>query len=260
MGGFGNVLYQLFAARLIEEMGVKVSIIDDLTRPGMFQKLARWRIHGDEYKPYLLQGRTQGHGGMLPVFCGLLSKKLGARFGDYAAFLEDVPTAPETLPSHVFGYFQDRNIIARHNKAFQSFCTDLGGRFEAMVQSQEPADAVLHLRSKENPWAAANGSVYQDILDRFQGQKVLIITDDLESISQYDLQAKLTNTMLVRKSDNFLEDFVAILSAKTFIAGPSTMSWWGAHLSSQLETLWMPAFLIDRLGLYLPKGVEVNTI
>ena len=50
MGGFGNVLFQGFAAYVLREQGNSVEMIDNLTRKSLITIILGWSIHDNKIK------------------------------------------------------------------------------------------------------------------------------------------------------------------------------------------------------------------
>lgn len=208
MGGLGNRLFQYYE---FIRLGKRFDLCSYLTRKNVSTWFLGWTIHAESHVDRLFSAKR----GNLLMFVGhfLFNKlKLSRSYFEYFQPLNWDDASIEEL----------RNIIL------------------PTLNVGASTSCVLHYRGTDSDWANQINNYYSDLLDRLG--EFLIVTDDR-------VRAEQSLGLKIPELNRSLEDdFAIMISAKTLVVGPSTLSWWAAILSESVETVYMPRFVYDKLG------------
>lgn len=246
MGGLGNVLFQLFAAKVIQRNGSNVKICDSLLSKNLFTNFKSWTIHQKCYNQ-LLSVETFNKNYVISIL-GYISKCTGYKvFGAY--FVKDDDLSAVESPN-VFGYFQSKKIIEDNNDLLISFLDEI-----RINVNDSHTDVVFHYRYGDSDWARKYEQFYihaKELVRSYSG-KIKVITDSEDAAIRFfdDI-----HDLEIVSSSDVIKDFGLIASGKIIICAPSTYSWWAAHVSKSATEIVMPKFLFDNLGFH-NKGVKL---
>ena len=111
---------------------------------------------------------------------------------------------------------------------------------------------VVHYRKGDSGWAVLYNNYYIKIkkLLKEESSKIIIVTDSKKEA--LDFFKELIDIDVV-SSDNAIEDFKILLSAKKLYCAPSTFSWWASHSLSREAQVVFPSIFENTLGVYLNK-------
>lgn len=254
MGGLGNVLYQKYAGHVLASLGARVLYEPFLTQRSLITRLAGWTIHDSAYRGQLFGPREMGGCGRWPVLVAYLSKMTGVGSG-FAAFLSGPQLiSGRTMPTHLFGYFQERSFIEQTDTLFRAFCDAHRGLWRS-----EGAAHVMHMRLGDSRWGASSADYYRAALESVDVDQLLVLTDSPHRADQL-LKSVRPRSAVVLKSASVLEDFAMMCAAETLIMAPSTLSWWAAHLSTGLRELWLPQAWAERCGVFVPGHIALKRL
>ncbi|WP_260915254.1 O-fucosyltransferase family protein [Aliarcobacter cryaerophilus] len=245
MGGFGNVLFQILAYRVIKKE-CKVTFVDFLTKKNFITKFLKWTIHEELYDKFIKKENLEKKNilsVMLILILAIVNKKLGIK-SNIACFYSENNHLKLPYSDNIFGYFQEKYFLLEHKNELLKLCQEINKKY-----SNKNSNIVVHYRLGDSGWAKSNEAYYNKVKELVKLEKsvVFIATDSpIEALNFfYDCNnIQLTNTK------NAMEDFEYMVSASKLYCAPSTFSWWAAHsLSSNSEAI-MPEFLYNLLGKY----------
>jgi hypothetical protein len=252
MGGLGNVLFQMFAHRVIERDYGVVNLCNGLLERNWLTKLGAWSIHESTYKKLTKKSFIKRT--LIVPLVAYFFKKIGLKCNQ-VVFLEGFELPKSfSKTGDIFGYFQSKGSIEHERVEFEVFCKELS----SFVLKEIDFVGVVHYRMGDSEWARSNGYYYDFVKNQIKksSQEFLIVTDSLEDAR--NLFAQCENVTYLQNSDVF-NDFIHLANAKLLYCAPSTFSWWAAHLSVKVERVFIPKVMIDKIGFY-NKTAELSII
>ena len=247
MGGFGNVLFQVVASKVLLKQGYKVSYIDTLTQRNFITKFLKFSIHENSYSNLYAKGSKKVPNIAkiaIVVFFGFLSKKFNFK-NPISTYATDFSGGMfDFQANNIFGYFQDKNFLHQHRREVIS----LGRELYEQCHIQE-SGVVVHFRLGDSVWARQNEQYYEKVREllKSENQRVLIATDSPVEAMQYF--SDIPNARLTGAKSS-LEDFSYMVSSSKLYCAPSTFSWWAAHAVKEGSVVVIPATLVENLGFY----------
>ena len=248
MGGFGNILFQILAYNVVYKLNKNVFFVTKLTNKNSFTKFLKWTIHQPLYNN-LIDNNQRVNVKFMPalitVFIAFLSKSIKSK-NQIATFYDKNIQIKNGISKNVFGYFQDKEFLSENKKELLNLCNKL----RALYSSSTKIPIVVHYRKGDSNWAIKNSYYYEEIKNLLKKEKgtITIVTDSLEDAKCF---FKDISCIKVIRSENALEDFETLISAKKIYCAPSTFSWWAAHCSDQETEVIMPEFFKNSLGIYV---------
>jgi hypothetical protein len=252
MGGLGNVLFQLFYAKLLSKNGYNVELCLKLTERNYYTRLMGWTIHKNSYIYFIDDYKISNQKNIYPALLAFLDKKLGFSFG----FVTFIQNKHKFLTfgneKHIFGYFQNRLQINYFRDIFLEFCENISKN----ISNNLLYSHVVHFRLGDSNWGLNSQKYYNFIKAKLQDENgVVIVTDSTEKATSFFKD--ISEVQIISSSDPF-SDFLILANCEYLYCGPSTFSWWASHLSSALKEVYMPSFLLNKLGFY-KKNVKLFT-
>ena len=89
MGGFGNVLFQGFAAYVLQERGNHVEMIDNLTRKSLITRILGWSIHDNKINSSFLDGIKTKKTPSTILFISVFMNQIFGFFSNYICKFND---------------------------------------------------------------------------------------------------------------------------------------------------------------------------
>jgi hypothetical protein len=251
MGGLGNILFQLFYASLLRKTGYHVKLCTKLIEHNHYTRIFGLQIHDSSYLNFE-QGYNIKNNNIFPALLALLDKKLGCSFSS-VSFIQDQQGFLELgVEKHIFGYFQNPSQINYYRDEFLEFCEDMTKK----TSSETSYSHVAHFRFGDSNWAFKSQKYYNFIKSKLQNENgVVIVTDSIKMATSF---FKDISKVKIISSSHPFSDFLILANCEYLYCGPSTFSWWASHLSSSLKEVYMPSFLLNKLGFY-NKNVKLFT-
>lgn len=249
MGGFGNVLFQAFAASIIAERGHQIELMGFLTTKSLLTKFLKWSIHDNRLNNFFLKNiNYKKKIGLLLLF-KLFLKKLFFKHCFKNVFIFENEKNLRLNSVNYFGYFQSKKLIEGNIENFNSYCKLLNSLIINKYSTKfNPIDVCVHFRWSDSDWAKVNSKYYSVILKNLinyrKNTKVVVLTDDIDKANFFFKDLK--NKKIKRNSP--FEDFKSLMCASNLYIAPSTFSWWAAHLSKSATNVYMPKSLFKSLG------------
>lgn len=248
LGGFGNVLFQILAFNIISKTNNNVFFVKKLTENNIITKLLGlavfqdiWNDLIDEKKYFHMSTFTSS----IIIFTGFLSKKFNLKI-KLATYHSSTLNFDKNISNNNFGYYQDKIFL----KEYQKDLFDLGRLLNIKYGVYEKNPIVVHYRKGDSIWADKFSNYYEEIKNMLKNEisPIIIVTDsEKDAISFF---SSVDNTRIM-SSNNDLDDFKYLLSAKKLYCAPSTFSWWAAHSLDDNSEVIMPSFLNEELGIYV---------
>jgi hypothetical protein len=248
MGGFGNVLFQIMAYNVLSKGNKNVFFVTKLTNKNRITKFLKWTIHQPLYNNLIDNNQiinVKFIPALITVLTAFLSKYIKGK-NQIATFYDKNIQIKSGVSKNVFGYFQDKEFLAENKKELSNLCDKL----ITLYSSSTKTPIVVHYRKGDSDWALKFSYYYEEIKNLLKTEKgtITIVTDSLEDAKYF---FKDISCIKVIRSENALEDFEILISAKKLYCAPSTFSWWAAHCLDQETEVIMPEFFINSLGIYV---------
>jgi len=252
MGGFGNVLFHLFLAHLLQKKGNIVTLCTLLTQKNIITKLLGWTIHDSLYHDLKGSINTK-RGSIFPLLLLPLSTKIDIG-REYSFFYRSLDNILDNPSSNIFGYFQLKGFLEKNKKELVFFSQGIAKRITKDIPKEtimNTKQACIHIRLGDSGWAKDNIDYYTKALETLpDNMGITVVTD-----SPQDAKNLLSSyNVSFSKGGNALEDFYLLFSSDIIICAPSTFSWWAIHCSSNAKKIVMPQSLHDKLGSYIDSG------
>lgn len=252
MGGFGNVLFQVLARNVLTKIGYKILFVDTLTKKNPITKIGKWTVHQNLYSEIIPQQDIRSCNMVYSTFSvalAMLSKATKRSF-PFSTFYRGDSDTRKHLSKNLFGYFQEKKFLERHQDELQK----MGDLLRRSYRLSNSADVVVHFRKGDSGWI--DEGYYNTIKERVSQEKgkVIIVTDSPANAKSFF--SGIEQCEIIR-SPNALDDFSILLSAKKLYCAPSTFSWWAAHALDQHSKAIFPKFLEKRLGIYTKCEAEI---
>ena len=248
MGGFGNVLFQILAYNVVSRGNINVFFVTKLTNKNSITNFLKWTIHQSLFNN-LIDNNQRVNVKFIPalitVLIAFLSKFTKSK-NEIATFYNKNVQIKNGVSKNVFGYFQDKEFLSENKKELFNLCDKL----RTLYSSSTKIPIVVHYRKGDSDWALKFSYYYDEIKNLLKKEKgtITIVTDSLEDAKYF---FKDISCLKVIRSENALDDFKILISAKKIYCAPSTFSWWAAHCSDQEAEVIMPDFFKNNLGIYV---------
>ena len=248
MGGFGNVLFQGFAAYVLREQGNSVEMIDNLTRKSLITKILGWSIHDNKINSLLLDGIKTKKTPSIILFSLVFMNKLFGFFSNYICIFEKKKDI-NNKSIHHFGYFQSVYFLLKNKQNFKSYCLILRNKIIPNVNLENNNSVVIHYRWGDSDWAKENVSYYKSVREclqkEYQNYEKLVITDDIKAAKSFF--SNVTDVKIEKNS--VLQDFQKLCSSSIIFTSPSTFSWWASHIGIS-NLIYVSSIINDKLGVH----------
>ena len=250
MGGFGNVLFQVLAYRVLLQNGYEVRCIEKLTRVNIFTRLLDFTIHERAYQNFFSREDVQDVSlikAVIALFFGLMSKKTG-KSNLISSFYSETSSSLEQIKStNIFGYFQHKDFLIENKFNLLKLGQELHRKYK-----RDENFTVVHFRMGDSAWAKEHYEYYAKVrsLVKQEGCEVLIATDSPEEAMSFFSGC---GNVKLSGAKSAIDDFRFLVSARKLYCAPSTFSWWAAHSLSSESQVIMPAFFEHQLGIYIDK-------
>lgn len=249
MGGFGNVLFQILAYRVIKSRGENVKYIDVLTEKNYITRILNWTIHEKLYNDFISKNDIIKMGKfkiILILFNSMISRKFNIKTF-FATFYTNKVKLREPYSTNIFGYFQEKYFLEENKEELLKL-----GREIHNIYKRKDSKIIVHFRMGDSGWAKTNHSYYSKIRNLIKKEKetVFIATDSPKEALDFFKECK---NISLTDSKSAIDDFRYMVSAKKLYCAPSTFSWWALH-SLQLDVkVIIPSFFNSNLGIYIKK-------
>ena len=221
MGGLGNVLFQLFAATLLNRKHGYVVLSEFLISHNICTHLLGWKIHPNLFSKLRLER--------------LIKQKPKSVIKPRLYIKSDTLT-----PGYHMSYFQNKTMISENIEDFKAYLSNLRTLLYAhFEQSEINHEVVLHIRGTD---ANVKTSLEWMSQIKLKYKNIFIATDDTSLATQIFPKDKYFY------GDNILMDFYFMIHSSVLIVSDSTLSWWAAHLNQTASVIYMPRKLYSRLG------------
>jgi len=253
MGGFGNVLFQILAYRVLIDQGHKSKYITFLTERNMLTKLMRWNIHQVLYKDLIHEAEIRKIAlfhAIVIVVMGYFTKVVYQKV-KIATFYNDTNKFEKPYAYNIFGYFQEIPFLTKNQKLLKQLGEDL--RHLYAIPSEI---TVVHYRRGDSEWAKKHENYYVQVRNMVHKElsDIIIVTDSLDAATVFF--GNYAHIKII-SSNNALDDFKIMVSAKKLYCAPSTFSWWAAHALEDKTEVIIPSFFRENLGIYREQNCIV---
>ncbi len=246
MGGFGNILFQIIAYRVLEKDNEEVKFIDILTKKNIITKLLGWTIHERLFDTIISKNKIENINifkSAIIILISSVSKYLKLK-NHTAVFYNNYNRFEAPYSNNVFGYFQDKYFLEKNKSLIYQLGIELYNTYK-----QKESNIVVHYRMGDSDWARQYEKYYYQVreLIALENERVLIVTDSPKAALEFFSNCsniQLTNAQCA------LEDFRCMVSAKKLYCAPSTFSWWAAHSMPKESEVIIPSFIQRQLGIY----------
>lgn len=242
MGGFGNTLFQLYAAYLLEKRGYSVSLNTIMTERNVFTKLARWKVHEVNYHDLIVDYEIRTN--PFPLLLAGFRKATGI-----SNLVTDGFLGKENVGANVFGYFQSPEFLGADKQALSEFGKSVFDRLSdngSLIEGPAPC-TVLHARFGDSRMAMSNIDYYKKAAERISNANAArAVTDSVSQLHEYLGHFNIQ----VDENCSVMEDFLTLCCAEVVVCAPSTFSWWACHCNANLKQAFLPRLIYDKLGFY----------
>lgn len=246
-GGLGNVLYQINLAYYLHENGYEVFVNKGLL--DYDNKLLRnsIKIHKGVYKRVDLFIDSTRIGVIDKLkhtdYFYMLMYKMGINFKNFRFFNHDWPNDIEILKVNNFlGYFQKtRNISYQLGFTFRTkFKPKLDKELLSLVNLD--STILIHARFGDKLDVNQFDVSYNSLFHIFKSfESIVIVTDDVKNASLLSFNSDLKFKIIVVCSEDLVDDFYLISSAKTVVISRSSFSWWATEISISNQKIFQPS-------------------
>ena len=248
MGGFGNVLFQILLYEILSKTNKHVFYVNKLTKKNSFTKFLGWTIHEELYNDLIDSSqfkKVNWFNAIIILLVSLYSKKL-KRKNQIATFYNENILLKNGDSRNLFGYFQEKEFLSKNKKELLSF----GNRIRILYSGSKKHPIVVHYRKGDSNLALQFSYYYEKIKDllKKKEESIIVVTDSLDDGRDFFKDLNCTQVVC---SENAIEDFKILLSAKKIYCAPSTFSWWAAHCMDHKAEVIMPNFFENNLGIYV---------
>lgn len=256
MGGFGNVLFQILAYNIVlNKSKKKVFYVTKLTEKNSITKTIKWSIHQNLYNDLINENqkfKVSTCYSICAVLLGFLSKSTGFFFNFSTFYTNKKLFDSSKLPANIFGYFQEKEFLT----SYQSELLALGEIIRNKYILERSYDIVVHYRRGDSGWAIMHSGYYESIkkLLKKEDKDIYIVTD---SYKDADIFFAGVENVKIINSENAIDDFKIMVSAKKLYCAPSTFSWWAAHALDEESNVIIPSFLENDLGVYVKGSYQI---
>jgi len=247
MGGFGNVLFQILAFRILNKADDKVKYVCTLTEKNIITRLLGWTIHRNIYYDFIDKKNVLPFSFYSALFI-LIILKFNLRFlKKYAFFYKDNDFFECPFSDNIFGYFQSRKFLSNNEEELLKLCSEIREKYKTTF-----LDVVVHFRCGDFIWSIEDRAYYNHIRELLskEDKSILIVTDSLEDARIF---FKEVNNVSFLSSKDPMCDFKNMISARKFYCSPSTFSWWAAHSLDKNSEVIMPLSFKHKMGIYVNR-------
>ena len=249
MGGFGNVLFQIRAYRILK-VSNKAKYIDLLVKNNIFTRLLGWTIHERVYENFIDKKEIQKVSyiqAIIVLFVGIFSRKFKFK-NSISTFYTYNDSFKVPFSNNIFGYFQDKYFLERNQVELLKLGRELFNKYK-----KNESKIIVHYRMGDSGWAKEHGNYYIKVKNMIMKERdtVYIATDSPKKALIFF--SDCSNVKLT-DSKNAMDDFKYMVSATKLYCAPSTFSWWAAHSLSSKSQVIMPDFFKNTLGVYINKN------
>jgi len=253
MGGFGNVLFQILAYRVLKKGSAFVGYVSVLTENNFITKLLGWTIHEKLYEEFILRNEIVEKNiidTIIILFFSIFSKVTKTK-NIIATFYFSDNKFKKPYALNIFGYFQDKYFLEENRDELLEFGKEIHIKYK-MNESY----IVVHYRMGDSDWARKYENYYSEVkrLIKLEHETVLVVTDSPKEAKVFFSDC---NNVRLTDAKNAKEDFRYMVSAKKLYCAPSTFSWWASHSLSVESEVIMPVFLQEKLGIYIENNITI---
>ena len=249
MGGFGNVLFQILAYKIILKSNSSIKYINLLTEANSITKLLGWTIHERLYDDFIPEDKIVKTSTINALFMLLFSmvSKVTQTKNFLATFYSDSNKFDTPYSKNIFGYFQEKDFLKKNKDELLALGKEINKKYK-----KTESFIVVHYRMGDSNWARKYESYYNEVkkLVQLETEKVFIATDSPKEALNFFSEC---NNVELTDAKNAMDDFKYMVSAKKLYCAPSTFSWWAAHSLSDHSEVVFPKFFEDTLGMYVDK-------
>lgn len=234
LGGFGNLSFQSMIIQVLTK-NRKVVLIDILINKNFFTKIVGWKIHENlsylVFDKILFDNSSRVALTTFDLTCIYLSKITGRSFLN-RMWIKD---ASELYGDYyaISGYFQDKLSFELSMPHINYLSKKLYSNI-----TKTSCEVVIHYRGTDSNWAKRLNNYYMKIFNILASTTdVIVITDDLVRAKKNLPWCKDI------RSGTLIQDLSILLGAKKIFCAPSTLSWWAALASIEVEEVYMPVML-----------------
>lgn len=256
IGGFGNVLFQIFAYNIVRNKGFRdVFYVTTLTEKNFITKTIKWKVHQKLYHNLINDSeklKISNFYALFAILIGFLSKATRMSFAFSTFYINNKTLDRNNLASNIFGYFQDKEFLSAHKAELHSF----GQIIKEKYALDKAYDIVVHYRKGDSAWAILHAEYYESIknLLKKETRKIHIVTDSHKDAEEFFSDV---NNITIMNSPNAIEDFKVMVSSTKLYCAPSTFSWWAAHALDKDSEVVAPKFFENDLGVYVKAKYQL---
>ena len=164
----------------------------------------------------------------------VLTNQLNVGYGSTTGYIQNCDI--DAILEHD-GLINLRGFFQKH-QFYTKFVDMLRSEFEynsTNFSKSEPGDLVVHVRLGD--YVSLNHflqpHIYLNIIQSIDYDRCVIVTDEIEN--PYLKEFLKLDNCIIQHSNNIMQDFHTLKSAKNLILSQSTFSWWAALLGYQQQ-------------------------
>lgn len=247
MGGFGNVLFQILAFRILNKVNADAKYVCILTERNIITRLLDWTIHENIYYDFIDKKHVFRVGVFSALFT-LVILKFNLKFLDkHAFFYKEDDLFEYPFSDNIFGYFQGREFLINNEKELLKLCGEIREKYKSTL-----LDVVVHFRCGDFIWSTEDRTYYNQVKELLikEDGDILVVTDSLKDARLFFKEIGSVN---FSSSIDPMCDFKKVISARKLYCAPSTFSWWAAHSLDKDSKIIMPLSLKYKMGVYVNR-------
>lgn len=246
-GGLGNVLYQINLAYFLYECGYNVQVNKGLldynnlfirksikVHKGVYDRV---NLFVDSNKIEIINNLS-----FKDVFY-LIAYKFGFTFKFFKFFNHDWPIDYDVINvNNFFGYFQKTNNISFYlSKSFYlNFKSNINKEILDLVVLD--STILIHARFGDKIDVSEFDVNYFNIYNIVKEyQTIVVVTDDIQNAKLINFDSKTHFDLIFVCSENIIDDFYLISSAKAVVISRSSFSWWATEISVIDQKIFQPS-------------------
>jgi hypothetical protein len=249
MGGFGNILFQVLAYRILKKTDEPVKYISYLTERNIVTNFLGWKIHERTYLNFIDKEDITSSNTLSAIFYILMCKVSHnfTYFRNISNFYNNKNKFSEPFSDNIFGYFQHKEFLEENSEELLSLCRDVGNRFRF-----DKSYTIVHFRCGDYRWTNEDAIYYSKVRDliKEESNTVFIATDSPGQALNFFREC---NNISLTEAKDSMTDFRYMVSAKKLYCGPSTFSWWAAHSLKNGSKVVMPRALKEQVGFFIDE-------
>jgi hypothetical protein len=248
MGGFGNVLFQILVYEILKKNNSNVVLIDNLTKENFYTKFLNWSIWQPIYKDIVNEKKILTVNSISTFFilsAVATSKILNIKF-KLATFYQNKIKKNDIVSTNIFGYFQNKQFLKKNKEAL----SDFGKKLNKLFAKSNSYNTVVHYRRGSFKFSKKFSYYYDEVknLLKHEDDQILVVTENYEAAKLFFNDF---DKIKIISSENALDDFRYLISAKKLYCAPSTFSWWAAHCLNENSNIIMSKYYDELLGVYV---------